>query len=109
MLNIMSTLHGSTGKRKASAEQATTEQATKQKKSAPKGSSQIAESSRASTATTSWHTSIATEEEEESHYGYNAEIIKVDHSGNERRNSSSPEISSEDELSMVMSIGDELY
>ena len=80
-----------------------------EKKSAPKGSSQIAESSRASTATTSWHASIATEEEEESHYGDNAEIIEVDHSGNERQNSSSPEISSEDELGMVMSVRDEQY
>ena len=52
------------------------------KKTAPKGSSQIAESSRASTATTSRHASIETEEEE-SHYGDNAEIIEVDHSGNE--------------------------
>jgi len=75
----MSTLRGSTGKRKASAKQATTEWVTKQKKSAPKGSSQIAESSRALTATTSWHASIATEEEE-SRCGDNAEIIEVGHS-----------------------------
>jgi hypothetical protein len=107
MPNSTSILHGSTGKRKASAVNLIASQA-KKKKSAPKGSSQNAESSKASTAT-SRRASVATEEEEESRHGDDTEVIEIDLLGNERQKSSSPEINSEDELGMLMSVGDECY
>jgi hypothetical protein len=67
------------------------------------------ESLKASTATTSWQASVATEEEEESCHGDNTEVIKIDLLGNKRQESSSPEITFEDELGMLMSVRDECY